>query len=106
MSTLDQVLHTLDTLRAKAPGSSVEVRVVPYAAISCIAGVKHRRGTPPNVVEMSGETWLKLARGSLDYDTALEEGQIDASGTRAHELAQYLPLSADELGECLGGAYA
>ena len=47
------VRHLLDTLVARAPGKSVEVRVPPYAAVQCVEGPRHTRGTPPNVVEMT-----------------------------------------------------
>lgn len=43
-----------------APGNSVELRIPPYAAIQCVSGSVHRRGTPPNVVEMSGHTLIEL----------------------------------------------
>jgi uncharacterized protein (TIGR03083 family) len=36
-----------DLLAARAPGRSVELRVPPYAAVQCIAGPRHTRGTPP-----------------------------------------------------------
>ncbi|MDQ1741885.1 MAG: hypothetical protein QOE23_224, partial [Pseudonocardiales bacterium] len=38
-------------LAAKYPGRSVEVRVPPATAVQAIAGPRHTRGTPPNVVE-------------------------------------------------------
>ncbi|MEO9237112.1 MAG: sterol carrier family protein, partial [Jatrophihabitantaceae bacterium] len=38
-------------LAANHPGRSVEVRVPPHAAVQCIAGPRHTRGTPPNVIE-------------------------------------------------------
>ncbi|MDR2508726.1 MAG: sterol carrier family protein [Candidatus Ancillula sp.] len=97
-----EVIATLNTLKRLAPGNSVELRIVPFAAISCIEGVNHRRGTPPNVVEMSGETWLKLVRNEMQYDTALDGGLIDESGTRAHEVAKHLPFSAKDIRDSLG----
>src|ERR1700691_3357101 len=44
------VTYLLGLLAADAPGRTVEVRVPPYAAIQCIAGPRHTRGTAPNVV--------------------------------------------------------
>ncbi|MDN6619820.1 MAG: sterol carrier family protein, partial [Corynebacterium variabile] len=46
-----------------APGHSVEVRVPPFAAVQCVAGSVHRRGTPPNVVQCTPRAWLRLATG-------------------------------------------
>lgn len=88
---LAQVKTTLAALKAKAPGRSVEVRVPPYAAIQCVAGPTHRRGTPPATVEMSAQTWLALAAGELAWQTAVESGLITASGQRA-DLGPFLPL--------------
>ncbi len=55
-----QVKQILKVIQAIAPGRSVELRIPPYAAIQCVAGAAHRRGTPPNVVEMDAQTLLKL----------------------------------------------
>ena len=35
------------------------------AAVQCIEGPKHTRGTPPNVIETDAATWLALATGAL-----------------------------------------
>ncbi len=82
---------SLRALAADAPGRSVEVRVPPYAAVQCVAGPRHSRGTPPNVVETDPETWLALAAGRLEWTDAVESGRVTASGTRA-ELGSWLPL--------------
>src|SRR5206468_8819564 len=74
-----------------APGKSVEVRVPPYAAVQCVEGPRHTRGTPPNVVEMDPRTWLELATGQMDWTTAVEGGRVTASGTRA-DLSRWLPI--------------
>jgi len=84
--------HFLALLQGIAPGASVEVRVPPYAAIQCIEGVRHTRGTPPAVIEMTASTWLALARGSVTWADALASGSVRASGERA-DLSAYLPLS-------------
>lgn len=91
IQTLNLVKETLAQLLLKAPGKSVEVRVPPYAAVQCIAGPIHRRGTPPNVVEMDAQTWLALASGELEWSAALASGRAVCSGERA-DLAPYLPL--------------
>lgn len=79
-------------LAQDAPGNSVEVRVPPFVAVQCIEGPKHTRGTPPNVVETDAKTWLRLATGQTTFDAEFESGKISASGTRAKEIADWLPV--------------
>lgn len=81
----------LDRLARAAPGRSVEVRVPPYAAVQCVEGPRHTRGTPPNVVEMDAPTWIGVALGTLDWAEAVATGRIRASGDRA-DLTPHLPL--------------
>jgi hypothetical protein len=85
------VTYLLDLLAADAPGRAVEVRVPPYAAVQCVAGPRHTRGTPPNVVEMDPVTWVLLAVGRLPWDGAVAAGRISVSGPRA-DLSGLLPL--------------
>lgn len=85
------VRHTLDLLAARAPGRAVEVRVPPYAAVQCVSGQRHTRGTPPNVVEADAVTWLLLAAGQLAWPDALAARRLTASGRRC-DLSGYLPL--------------
>ena len=47
---------SLRVLPDVAPGNSVEVRVPPFAAVQCVAGPRHTRGTPPNVIETDPRT--------------------------------------------------
>ncbi|WP_153036365.1 sterol carrier family protein [Amycolatopsis sp. YIM 10] len=82
---------SLRTLAADAPGRSVEVRVPPFAAVQCVDGPRHTRGTPPNVVETDPRTWLELATGRLDWAAAVDAGRVSASGSRA-DLAHWLPI--------------
>ena len=86
-----EVKRTLGLLKDKAPGKSVEVRVPPFAAIQCIEGVRHTRGTPPAVIEMNAQTWLAVASGELAWADAIDSGSIIASGERT-DLSPYLPL--------------
>ncbi len=88
---LASVKATLRQLSSLAPGRAIEVRVPPYAAIQCGEGPTHKRGTPPNVIEMDAETWLALAEGSQSWSEALASGSVRASGARA-DLSPYLPL--------------
>lgn len=85
------VRWTLQTLASDAPGRSVEVRVPPWGAVQCIAGPRHTRGTPPNVVEMSPAVWLALAVGDVTWDESTARGEIAASGERA-DISHWLPL--------------
>jgi hypothetical protein len=83
---------TARTLAGLAPGASVEVRIPPFAAVQCISGPKHTRGTPPNVVETDARTWLLLATGLLELPDATAMGALRLSGSRAGEVASLLPL--------------
>lgn len=78
-------------LAAQAPGRAVEVRVPPYAAVQCVEGPRHTRGTPPNLVEMDPVTWVRLAAGLANWADALAAGAVRASGVRA-DLGPYLPV--------------
>jgi hypothetical protein len=86
------VRFLLDVLVAAAPGKTVEVRVPPYAAVQCVEGLRHTRGTPPNVVEMDAPTWLALATGRAKWAEAVYDGRIRAGGSRA-DLSAHLPLT-------------
>lgn len=88
---------TLAWFAQQHPGRSVEVRVPPYAAVQAVAGPTHTRGTPPNVVETDGQTWLALVSGRIDWAVAVSQARVRASGTRA-DLGALLPLP-DPLGE-------
>jgi len=87
------VRHLLDLLAALAPGRAVEVRIPPYAAVQCVAGPRHTRGTPPNVVETDAVTWIRLATGRTAWAAAVADGALSVSGPRA-DLSGYLPLAA------------
>lgn len=86
------VRASVRTLAQSAPGNSVEVRVPPFVAVQCISGPRHTRGTPPNVIETDARTWLQLATGMLDFDGAVASGKLTASGSRASEVAHWLPI--------------
>lgn len=83
---------TARTLAAQAPGASVEVRIPPFVAVQCIAGPRHTRGTPPNVVETDPRTWLLLATGMLQVTAAKAAGTLQLSGSRAGEIERWLPV--------------
>jgi len=79
-----QVKQILKLIEAIAPGRSVELRIPPYAVIQCVAGSAHRRGTPPNVVEMSAQTLLKISKSPQNWDQLCSDGAISASGTNSN----------------------
>ena len=78
-------------LAAQVPGRTVELRVPPYAAVQCVPGPRHTRGTPPNVVEVQPLVWVRLAVGALTWDEAARDGRLAASGERS-DLSEHLPL--------------
>jgi len=79
-SQVKQILKIIEDL---APGRSVELRIPPYAAIQCVSGITHRRGTPPNVVEMDAQTLLKLSKSPQNWDQLCSVGAISAYGTNS-----------------------
>lgn len=85
------VRFLLEELAERAPGNSVEVRVPPFGAVQCVAGPRHTRGTPANVIETDPATWVALATGETSWAAALADARISASGTRAN-LDGLLPL--------------
>ncbi|WP_455006235.1 sterol carrier family protein [Corynebacterium propinquum] len=88
----DAVRHTARLLAADAPGHSVELRVPPFVAVQCIEGPRHTRGVPPNVVEASPHAWLRLATGNGNWDELVAQADTTASGTRAGDIAQWMPI--------------
>ena len=78
-------------LAARVPGRTVELRVPPYAAVQCVPGPRHTRGTPPNVVEVQPLAWVRLAVGALAWADAARDGRLAASGERS-DLSEHLPL--------------
>lgn len=80
-------------LAARHPGRNVELRVPPYAAVQLGVGETgaHRRGTPPNVVELSATTLIGLAAGTLNWASARDAHQVRASGVHS-DLSAVFPL--------------
>ena len=81
----------LAALVAKAPGHTVEVRVPPFAAVQCVEGPRHTRGTPSNVVEADAVTWVRVSTGRLSWSDAIGDGRLRASGERS-DISDLLPL--------------
>lgn len=86
------VKAVLAQLKVIAPGSSVELRIPPYAAIQIVEGPRHRRGTPSAVVEMDAVSLLGLADGALHWDDLVRSGKVRASGERS-DLSGLFPLT-------------
>ena len=74
------VKEILDLIKSISPGKSVELRVPPYGAIQCVGGSNHRRGTPPNTVEMSAQTLIRLINEPSLWRTLCESSEVRASG--------------------------
>jgi hypothetical protein len=80
-----------EQLATAAPGQHVEARVPPYAAVQCVAGPRHTRGTPPNVVEAEPVAFVQLCAGRLTWADAVRDGRVRTWGDRA-DLSAWLPL--------------
>ena len=78
------VKKILDLIKLVAPGKSVELRVPPYGAIQCVSGSNHRRGTPPNTVEMSGQTLVRVINEPSLWSSLCESGEVKASGLHSN----------------------
>ena len=74
-----------------APGRHVEARIPPYAAVQCVEGPRHTRGTPPNVVEAEPLAFVLLCAGRLAWADAVRDGRVRTWGDRA-DLSPWLPL--------------
>src|SRR4029079_2954564 len=74
------VKHFMGVLEGRAPGRSVEVRVPPYAAVQCIEGVRHTRGTPPAVIETDAATWIAVASRKLARAAASDHRPAGVGG--------------------------
>jgi hypothetical protein len=79
-----RVKEILKMVQEVAPGNSVELRIPPYAAIQCVSGSVHRRGTPSNVVEMSGHTLIKLVENPTYWEEFCYKVLSSPSGTNTN----------------------
>jgi hypothetical protein len=74
------VKEILDLIKKISPGKTVELRIPPYGAIQCVTGSTHKRGTPPNTVEMSAQALIQLRSDPNLWAELVATGQISASG--------------------------
>lgn len=84
--------YVLQVLGDEHPGRSVELRVPPFGAVQLIAGPRHTRGTPPNVVEMDARTLIAVASGREEWVGAVRDARIHASGSRS-DLSALFPIA-------------
>jgi hypothetical protein len=84
-----QVKEILSAVQQIAPGKSVELRIPAYSAIQCVPGVTHRRGNPPNIVEMNAETLIKLIDNPNLWADLCNQGYISASGANS-DISRFL----------------
>ena len=75
-----EVKEILDLIKKISPGKSVELRIPPYGAIQCVQGINHKRGTPPNTVEMSAQVLIQLRSNPKMWAELVAAGLISASG--------------------------
>jgi hypothetical protein len=87
------VKQVLNIIKELSPGGLVELRIPGYGAIQCVAGGNHRRGTPPNTVEMSGPTLVKLINQPELWPELVASGLISASGI-ASDLSEVIKAAA------------
>ena len=91
-----QVKLILKLIKELSPGNTVELRIPGYGAIQCVAGGNHRRGTPPNTVEMSGPTLVKLINQPALWPELVASGLISASGI-ASDISELIKNAALKL---------
>nr|WP_240541040.1 sterol carrier family protein [Bifidobacterium colobi] len=88
------VRYSLMLLERRAPGPGVEVRVAPWGAIKILDGPESdpHNLTPPDVIELDPDVWLRLACGITTWAQEKEAGHISAVGER-DDLSDLLPLT-------------
>ncbi|NEG55556.1 sterol carrier family protein [Bifidobacterium platyrrhinorum] len=92
-TTAMAVRYSLFLLERKAPGPGVEVRVAPWGAVKVLEGPASdpHNLTPPDVVELDPDVWLRVASGVTSWDEERNAGRISAVGER-DDLGWLLPL--------------
>ena len=88
-----KVKEMLMMVKLVAPGRSVELRIPHYGAIQCVGGSIHRRGTPPNLVEMNAKTFMSLIENPYLWETHINTGDISASGLSSDLSEVFLKIS-------------
>jgi hypothetical protein len=90
------VRYTLAVLEKVAPGPSTELRVAPYAAIKIFPGPDSdpHNLTPPDVVEIDPNTWLRLACGITTWEQEKAAGHVAPIGPRDEKIGRLVPIRA------------
>ena len=89
-----EVAKIFKLIKEISPGKTVELRVPPYGAIQCGEGAIHRRGTPPNQVEMNADILIHLANNPGSWSGLIGQGQIRASGLSSDLSILFTQVSA------------
>ncbi len=89
-----EVVKIFKLIKEFSPGKAVELRVPPYGVIQCGEGAVHRRGTPPNQIEMSAETLIHLVINPESWPGLMGQGQIRASGLASDLSMLFTQVSA------------
>ncbi|WP_034529452.1 sterol carrier family protein [Bifidobacterium stellenboschense] len=94
-TTAMAVRYSLHLLERKAPGPGVEVRVAPWGAVKILDGPASdpHNLTPPDVIELDPDVWLRVATGVTTWAEEKDAGRISAVGER-DDLGWLLPLEA------------
>lgn len=94
------VRYSLHLLETRIPGEGVEVRVAPWGAIKVLDGPASdpHNLTPPDVIELEPDVWLRLACGLSGWNDEKEAGHITAVGER-DDLSPWLPLTGTARGD-------
>ena len=89
----DNTPHRLTVSPVLPPGPGVEVRVAPWGAVKILDGPESdpHNLTPPDVIELDPEVWLRLACGITTWAEEKDAGHISAVGER-DDLSDLLPL--------------
>ena len=90
-----EVAKIFKLIKEISPGKGVELRVPPYGAIQCGEGPIHRRGTPPNQVEMNADILIHLAINPKSWSSLISQGQIRASGLSSDLSKLFTQVSAN-----------
>lgn len=87
------VRYTLHVMELKAPGPGVELRVAPWGAVKILEGPASdpHNLTPPDVIELEPDVWLRLASGITTWQEERNAGHISAVGER-DDLSDLLPI--------------
>ena len=89
-----EVTKIFKLIKEISPGKAVELRVPPYGAIQCSEGAIHRRGTPPNQVEMGADALIHLAINPESWAVLVGKGKIRASGLASDLSKLFTQVSA------------